>query len=193
VARDLHAFLRTRNGVIATIGIVIILVAAIFAITWTVEPGFYVGLGLRHDPSLDSYVSALHSVALEQHPQNLTAWSVTWLNSTAVRVSWAYTYLGPGNETSNQTSNQTKIILYSESFVMTDFYGATTASAYVGSVNSTYKLMTTTYGAGGAYQQAFGRPPSTFAAYQDKAGQGNFIWQLDQFVQVGSLTRTYSS
>ena len=112
-----------------------------------------------------------------------------WLNSTAVRISWAYTYLGSGNE----TSNQSKITLYSESFVTTDFFGAKTASAYVGSVNSTYKLMTTTYGGGGAYQRAFGHPPSTFAAYQDKAGQGHFIWQLDQFVQVGSLTRTYSS
>lgn len=100
------------------------------------------GLGLRHDPSLDSYVSALHSIALEQHPQNLSAWSVVWLNSTAVRISWAYTYLGSGNE----TSNQSKITLYSESFVTTDFFGAKTASAYVGSVNSTYKLLTTTYG-----------------------------------------------
>lgn len=189
MARNLSAFFRTRNGVISAIFIAVLLIVAIFAITWTAEPGFYMGLGLRHDPSLDSYVSALHSIALEQHPQNLTAWSVVWLNSTAVRISWAYTYLGSGNE----TSNQSKITLYSESFVTTDFFGAKTASAYVGSVNSTYKLMTTTYGGGGAYQRAFGHPPSTFAAYQDTAGQGHFIWQLDQFVQVGSLTRTYSS
>ncbi len=182
------AFFRTRNG-IAAIGIVIVVILAIFAVTWVYYPNFYVGLGLRHDPSLESYVNELHSTVTNEHPQNLTSWSVTWLNSTAVNVSWGYTYLGPGNE----TNNQSRIVLYQESFVTTDFYGANTASSYVGSINSTYTLLNTTYGSGGAFEQAFGHPPSTFAAYYDKAGQGNFIWQLDQFVQVGSLTRTYSA
>jgi hypothetical protein len=189
VAASLSAFFRTRNGVIAAIGIVVIIILAIFAVTWTAAPGFYTGLGLRHDASLENYVNALHSTAIAQHPQNLTAWSVMWLNSTAARVDWAYTYVGAGNA----TSNQSKIILYSESFVMTDFFGTNTASAYVGSINSTYTLTNATYPSGGAYQQAFGHPPSTFAEYQDKAGQSHFIWQFDQFVQVGSLTRTYSA
>ena len=180
------AFFRTRKGV-ATIVIVIVVILGIFAATWIYEPDWYVGLGLRHDPALDSYVSALHSTAIAQHPQNLTAWSVTWLNSTAVRVNWVFSYPGPGNE----TSNQSRTIFYQESFVMTDFYGTNLASAYVGSINSTYKPMNITYEAGGAYQQAIGHPPSTFVAYQDKAGQGNFIWQFDKFVQVGNLTRTY--
>jgi len=162
---------------------------AIFAVTWTYAPGFYTGLGLRHDASLENYVNALHSVAIQQYPQNLTGWSVTWLNSTAVSVSWGFTYLGPGNE----TNNQTRLILYEESFVMTNFFGTKTASTYVGSINSTYTLTNATYGSGSAYQQAFGPPPSTFAEYKDPAGQGNFIWQFDQFVQVGSLTRTYSA
>jgi hypothetical protein len=162
---------------------------AIFAVTWTVVPDVYTGLGLRHDVALENYVNALHSTAIDQHPQNLTAWSVTWLNSTAARVNWAFTYVGPGNA----TNNQSRIILYSESFVMTDFFGTKTASIYVGSINSTYTLTNATYGSGGAYQQAFGPPPSTFAEYKDPAGQGNFIWQFDQFVQVGSLTRTYSA
>jgi hypothetical protein len=189
VAVSLPAFFRTRKGIIAAVAIAIILIGAIFAVTWTATPNFYTGLGLRPDASLENYVNALHAVALEQHPQNLTAWSVAWLNSTAVRVSWAYTYLGQGNE----TSNQTRIVLYSESFIMTDFFGTNLASAYVKSINSTYKLMITTYGTGGAYDRAFGHAPSTFADYQDTAGHGNFIWQFDQFVQVGSLTRTYSA
>ena len=189
MAVSLPAFFRTRKGVIAAIAIAIILIVAIFAVTWTAAPDFYTGLGLRPDASLENYVNALHSTAIEQHPQNLAGWSVTWLNSTAVRVSWGYTYLGPGNE----TNNQSRIILYQENFVMTDFFGTNTASAYVKSINSTYKLMNTTYGTGGAYDRAFGHPPSTFADYQDQAGQGHFIWQFDQFVQVGSLTRTYSA
>ena len=162
---------------------------AIFAVTWTVVPDVYTGLGLRHDVALENYVNALHSTAIDQHPQNLTAWSVTWLNSTAARVNWAFTYVGPGNA----TNNQSRIIQYSESFVMTDFFGTKTASTYVGSINSTYTLTNATYGSGSAYQQAFGPPPSTFAEYKDPAGQGNFIWQFDQFAQVGSLTRTYSA
>lgn len=59
--------------------------------------------------------NGLHSVAIEQHPTNLAARNVVWLNSTAVSISWAFTYLGQGNE----TSNQSRIVLYSESFVMT--------------------------------------------------------------------------
>jgi hypothetical protein len=31
-----------------------------------------------------------------------------------------------------------------------------------------------------------------FAEYEDQAGHGNFIWQFDQFMQVGSLRRTFS-
>jgi hypothetical protein len=182
-------FFRTRNGIIAVAAVVILLIAVIFAVTWTAAPELYATLGLRHDTSLENYVNALHSVATEQHPTNLTAWSVTWLNSTAVRVSWAFTYTGPANE----TTNTPRLILYEESFVMTDFFGPKTASGYVSSINSPYKLVTSTYGTGGAYQRAFGHPASTFAEYQDKAGQGHFIWQFDQFVQVGSLTRTYSS
>ena len=187
--QNIIGFFRTRYGIVAAVGIAIVLIAAVFAVTWTTTPDVYTGLGLRHDASLDTYVTTLHTVALEQHPQNMTAWSVTWLNDTAVAVSWAYTYTG----VSNETSNQTKIILYSESFVMTDFFGAKAASAYVASINHTYYLVTNNYGSAGTFQRAFGHPPSTFAAYQDKTGQGTFIWQLDQFVQVGSLTRTSSS
>jgi hypothetical protein len=185
VAVSLSEFFGTRNGAIAAIGIAAIVILAIFAATWIYDPQLYVGLGIRHDPSLDSYVNALHSTVIDQHPSNLTAWGVTWLNDTAVKVNWAFTYVAPGNETSNQSTTT----LYKESFVMTDFYGTNLASAYVGSINSTYNLTNITYTAG-AYQQAFGHPPSTFAAYRD-TGQGNFIWQFDQFVQVGNLARSY--
>ncbi|MGD0170768.1 MAG: hypothetical protein ABSB81_01385 [Halobacteriota archaeon] len=186
MAVSLPAFFRSRQGVIGTIVIAIILILAIFAATWTYYPQLYVGFGIRHDPVLDGYVSSLHSVATEQHPTNLTVWSVTWLNDTAVRVNWAFTYLAPGN----QTSNLSRTALYKESFVMTDFYGTNFASGYVGSINSNYTLTNITYD-GGAYQRAFAHAPSTFAVYQDNLGQGNFIWQFDQFVQVGSLTRSF--
>jgi hypothetical protein len=155
VAVSLPAFFKTRNGVIAAIVIVIVLIVAVFAVTWTYTPNFYTGLGLRPDASLENYVNALHSVALQQHPQNLTGWGVTWLNSTAVSVSWGFTYLGPGNE----TSNQTRIVIYQENFVMTDFFGTNFASAYVKTINSTYKLMNTTYGTGGAYNRPLDTPP----------------------------------
>jgi hypothetical protein len=192
VAVSLPPFFRTRNGVIAVIVVAVLLVVAAVALTWSYTPDVYSGFGLRHDASLEKYVGALHSVAVEQHPTNLTVWSVTWYNSTAVKVTWAFTYFGPGNE----TSNQSRLITYQESFVMTNFFGAKSASAYVGSVNSnnTYKLTTTTYGSPGAYERAFGHPPSTFAQYKKEEGpMGNFIWQFDQFVQVGSLTRTYAA
>jgi len=192
VAVSIPPFLRTRNGVIAVIAIVIILIVASVALTWSYTPDIYSGLGLRHDASLEKYVGALHSVALEQHPTNLTVWSVSWYNSTAVKVTWAFTYLGQGNE----TSNQSRLITYQESFVMTNFFGPKSATAYVGSLNTnnTYKLTTTTYGGSGAYERAFGHSPSTFAEYKQEQGPvGNFIWQFDQFVQVGSLTRTYAA
>ena len=185
MAVSLYEFFGTRKGAIAAIVIAVIVILAIVAATWTYDPQVYVALGIRHDTTLDSYINALHSTMISLHPSNLTAWSVTWLNNTAARVNLAFTYHGAANETSNQSST----ILYKESFVMTDFYGTNLASAFVGSISSTYTLTNTTY-TSGAYQLAFGHPPSTFLEYRDTAGQGNFIWQLDQFVQVGSLSRS---
>jgi hypothetical protein len=193
VELSIPPFLRTRKGVIAVIAIVIFLILALFAVTWIYTPDIYTGVGLRNDASLEKYVNALHSVAVEQHPNNLTAWRVTWLNSTAVKVSWAFTYFAQTNAT-NATENQSKLIRYDESFIMTDFFGTKTATSYVQSINSTYTLMNTTYeGPGGAYVRAFGHTPSTFADFKQVNGtRGLFIWQFDQFVQVGSLTRTYA-
>ena len=68
MAVSLPAFFKTRNGVIAAIVIVIVLIVAVFAVTWTYTPNFYTGLGLRPDASLENYVNALHSVAIQQHP-----------------------------------------------------------------------------------------------------------------------------
>jgi hypothetical protein len=187
----LPAFLRTRNGVIAVIVIPALVIAALFALTWTYTPDVYSAVGLRHDASLEKYVTALHSLVIQQHQTNLTTWSVTWLNSTSVKVSWAFTYLGPGNE----TSNRSQLVTYQEGFVMTNFFGTKAASAYIGRINNgTYRLTNASYGSGGAYDRAFGHPPTTFAEYrQDQGPVGNFIWQFDQFVQVGSLARTYAA
>jgi hypothetical protein len=33
--------------------------------------------------------------------------------------------------------------------------------------------------------------PTTFISDEDRAGQGKFIWQMDEFVQQGDLTRTF--
>ena len=189
MAVSLPPFFRTRNGIIAVIVIAVILVVSLIGLTWNYTPDLYSGVGLRHDASLEKYVNALHSVAVEQHPTNLTVWSVSWYNSTAVKVTWAFTYFGQANA----TSNQSKLITYQESFVMTNFFGAKSASAYVGNINNgTYKLTNASYGGSGAYELAFGRSPSTFAEYRkDEGPVGYFIWQFDQFVQVGSLTRTY--
>ena len=188
-AARLPAFLTTRKGIFAVIAVVILLIAGFIALTWTYTPGFYTTLGLRHDTSLETYVGALHTVAIEQHPTNLTSWSVTWLNTTAVKVIWAYTYGGNG------TGGNGSVISYQESFVMTNCFGTKAASDYVGSLNNgTYRLMSTSYGGSGAYDLAFGHPPGTFAEYrQDQGPVGNFIWQFDEFVQVGSLTRTYAA
>jgi hypothetical protein len=169
--------LRTRRGVIAVIVIAILLILAIFAVTWLYAPDIYTSVGLRHDASLEKYVDALHSLAIEQHPNNLTVWRVTWLNSTAVRVTWAFTYFREGNASSNQTglatSNATsnpKLVTYDESFVMTDFFGTKAATSYVASINSTYTLMNTTYGRGGAFERAFGLLASTFADFKQVNG-----------------------
>jgi hypothetical protein len=193
VALNLPPFLRKRRNVIAIIIIAILLILALIAATWVYAPDIYTSVGLRHDASLEKYVDALHALATEQHPNNLTKWSVTWQNSTAVKVSWAFTYFAPVNET-NATGNLTRLITYDENFVMTDFFGTKTATTYVASINSSYSLMNTTYeGPGGAFVQAFGHTPSTFADFKQVNGtRGLFIWQFDQFVQVGSLTRTYT-
>ena len=136
-----------------------------------------------HDERLEKYLDILHDQATEAHAQNLTAWRVTWLNSTAAKVTWAYTYPEENNTSKNAT--------YQETFTMTRFFSTKAASSYVLQINSGYKVVSVTYGAGGAYERLKGNPPTTFINYQDRAAQGKFIWQMDEFVQQGELTRTF--
>jgi hypothetical protein len=198
-------FFRDRRKV-AAIVIAILAIIAILAVTWVQAPDLWTSAGLRRDPKLTSYIDTLHALVIEQHPQNLTSWRVTWLNNTAVKVTWGYTYYGAVNASAgktvnatestaaNTTGNQTQLVRYDESFVMTNFFSTRAASAYVNLTKSNYTLMNTTYYRGGAYQQAFGSPPATFADYKQVRGaQGNFIWQFDQFVQAGSCQRTYAT
>jgi hypothetical protein len=136
-----------------------------------------------HDERLEKYLDTLHDQATQAHAQNLTAWRVTWLNSTAAKVTWAYTYPQEDNASKNAT--------YQETFNMTRFFSTKAATSYVLQVNSGYKVASVNYGAGGAYELLKGNPPTTFIAYQDRAAQGKFIWQMDEFVQQGELTRTF--
>jgi hypothetical protein len=202
---NLPGFLRDRRKV-AAIVIAILAILAILAVSWVQAPDLWSSAGLRRDPRLTTYVDTLNALVIEQHPQNLTSWRVTWLNNTAVKVTWGYTYFGAVNasagktvnateSTSNATTgNQTQPIRYDESFVMTNFFSTRAASTYVNHINSNFTLLNTTYYRGGAYERAFGSPPATFADYKQVRGaQGNFIWQFDQFVQVGSCMRTYAT
>ncbi len=166
------------GGVTIAVVVVILLVTGIIAnpLYDTVAP-----MAGVHDPTLERYVTTLHQAAQGQHPQNLTAWNVSWMSPTAVRVEWAYTYPQPGNASANST--------YQENFVMTHYPRTQDATTAVTKMNSSYKLISSKYGTGGAYEQFRGRPPVIFRAYQDKAGEGRFVWQFDEFVQVGQLSR----
>jgi len=139
--------------------------------------------GFVHDSRLEGYLDILHQTLQDQHPQNLTAWRITWLNSTAAKVTWAYTYPQQDNASKNAT--------YQETFTITRFFSTKAASAYVLQINSGYKVVSVSYGAGGAYERFKGDPPGIYVAYQDRAAQGKFIWQMDEFVQQGELTRTF--
>lgn len=137
-----------------------------------------------HDERLEKYLNILHDMqATEMHKDNLTAWRVTWLNSTTAKVTWAFTY--------PQEDNASKNVTYQETFTMTRFFSTKAASAYVLQINGGYKVVSVTYGAGGAYERLKGQPPTTFISYQDRAGEGKFIWQMDELVQQGELTRTF--
>lgn len=165
------------SGIIVLLALFLVLVAGCTQVLNTNTQGFV------HDDRLESYLNTLHDVATEAHAQNLTAWRVTWLNSTTAKVTWAFTYPEEGNATKNAT--------YQETFTMTRFFSTKAASAYVLQINSGYKVVSVTYGAGGAYERLKGSPPTTFISYEDRAGQGKFIWQMDEFVQQGDLTRTF--
>ncbi len=134
-----------------------------------------------HDPTLERYVTTLHQTAQGQHPENLTAWNVSWMSPTAVRVEWAFTHPQPGNASVNST--------YTENFIMTHYGNVQDANAAVTKMNSSYKLVSSKYGMNGAFERLRGHPPVIFRAYQDKAGEGRFVWQFDEFVQVGQLSR----
>ncbi len=166
------------GGVVVAVAVVALFATGLFAnpLYDTIAPmaGF-------HDPTLERYVTLLHDVAQEQHPQNLTAWNVSWMSPTAVRVEWAFTYPQSGNATANST--------YQENFIMTHYGNVQDASAAVTKMNSSYKLMSSKYGMGGAFERLRGHPPVIFRAYQDKAAEGRFVWQFDEFVQVGQLSR----
>lgn len=98
-------FLQDRK--LAAIVIAIIIFLAIIAASWLFAPDYWASAGIRRDPRLETYVGELHTLVNEQHPQNLTSWHVTWLNNTAVKVAWGYTYYGRVNVTVNETERAT--------------------------------------------------------------------------------------
>lgn len=168
----------------ATSSIIVLLALAAVLVAGCTQTSNTDAQGFVHDSRLEGYLDILHQTIMEGHPQNLTTWRVTWLNSTAAKVTWAYTY---------PQENVSKNATYQETFTVTRFFSTKAASAYVLQINSAHKVVSVTYGAGGAYERFNGNPPTTFIQYQDRAGEGKFIWQMDEFVQVGSLTRTYAA
>jgi hypothetical protein len=168
---------------IVTTGMIVILALASVLAVGCTQTSNTDSQGIVHDSRLEQYLNVLHQTIQEGHPQNLTAWRITWLNSTAAKVTWSYTFPQEDNASLNAT--------YQETFTITRFFSVKAASAYVLQINSGYKVVSVTYGAGGAYERFKGNPPATFISYQDRAAQGKFIWQLDEFVQQGELTRTF--
>jgi PBP1b-binding outer membrane lipoprotein LpoB len=165
-------------------GLVIIIVIGALAVAGCTTPATSPSPSpsATHDPLLEQYVDAFNQTMTERHPNNLTAWRVTWNNSTAVQIQDSFTY---HPSYSNTTTTQ-----YVETNTLIKFGSVDEATKYVDSHSQGYQLVSTKYNQTtnqtGAYQRLTGYAPTVYSSYTK---DGNSIEHIDQFVWVGEYSR----
>ncbi len=136
-----------------------------------------------HNATLEKYFAALKNVTNADKSKSVTAWEVTWINSTTARLEYAW------HTNSNYTSysaNQTYIV----------FPTTQAATNYLNAMNKTvYNLTSTQYSSKGVYQNATGRAPATYKDYTWNEGNPSNlseysrheIAQLDNIIVISTV------
>jgi hypothetical protein len=129
---------------------------------------------------IEQYNASLRSV----HPNNLTAWLVTPINGTSVKIQDAWT-----DASSAKQANFT----YTENVTVTRFGSPQEAATYVAGRSAGYRLVATGYPSQSSpevVQRAKGNATTAYAIYVTGSGVGapsQQIVQIDEFVWMGDF------
>jgi len=135
------------------------------------------------DQQLAQYIEAYNTTLREEHPNNLTAWSVTSINASSAQIQDAWTYPSSTNSAVNLT--------YTENVTLIRFSSPSAATTYVDNNNAGYRLVATSYPSKvspKANQRAKGNATTVYAIYDTGSSlgtPGSLIVQTDQYVWIG--------
>jgi uncharacterized secreted protein with C-terminal beta-propeller domain len=135
------------------------------------------------DQQLTQYIEKYNTTLKNEHPNNLTAWLVTPINSTSTQIQDAWTDAASNTSAAN--------ITYSENVTVMRFSSPNEATTYVNGHNAGYRLVATSYPSKfspEANQRAKGNATTAYAIYTTGNGVGapsKQIVLIDQFVWVG--------
>jgi uncharacterized secreted protein with C-terminal beta-propeller domain len=135
------------------------------------------------DQQLTQYIEKYNTTLKNEHPNNLTAWLVTAINSTSTQIQDAWTDAASNTSAAN--------ITYSENVTVMRFSSPNEATTYVNGHNAGYRLVATSYPSKfspEANQRAKGNATTAYAIYTTGNGVGapsKQIVLIDQFVWVG--------
>jgi outer membrane PBP1 activator LpoA protein len=106
-----------------------------------------------HDAFLEKYLAEYKNVSYADKNISFKAWEVMWINSTSARLEETLV-----NKSTNGTFN------YIQTFTV--FPTSQEATNYLNAMNKTeYRLASTQYTSGGAYENATGRAPQIYKQY----------------------------
>ncbi len=128
-----------------------------------------------HDAALENYLNALKQS--EQQNYTITAWNVSWKNSTTAELD----FTAQKQTAASNTSINTKVELI-------HFASPDAATDYIHGLNKTgYSLASSVYENGGAYERARGHAPSIFKEYQKNSGESFFTISVDKIAQYDDI------
>jgi len=170
---------------ITAIAVLLLVVASLSVAGCTIIP---TSSTTTHDAFLEQYLATYKNVSYSDFSRYITAWDLAWINSTSARLQ--YTYF---NNSDNATWN------YDERIIV--FPTSQAATQYLDAMNNTaYRLCSTEYAGGGAYQEITGHAPQIYKDYTYNEGNPlniseyrlHEIEQLDNIVFATTGKKSYN-
>jgi hypothetical protein len=169
-------------SVVGTAVAVILLLATVIVPALTSITGPHVGTD--NSPSfLATYLATFKNLQYADKNKSISAWDLTWINSTSARLQRTVTY--------TNGSNANRTISWDDSYIV--FPTSQAATDYLNAMNKTaYSLASTEYSGGGAYEQTAGHAPQIYKTYEWHQGtpsnfteyRAHFITQFDNMVEI---------
>ena len=132
----------------------------------------------QHDAFLEKYLAAYQTEV--KGNATFSAWEVTWVNSTAATVHFAF-----GNSAGNRTA--------STNVSMVRFQSVPEATSYVNGLSKTgYALVTTVYDLNDPYEHVAGHAPTIYKEYEKSTGESLGNTTIYRIIQMDGLVENYT-